>query len=189
MVLPATVQTGKKTVEDWITATGAGENWELIDGELIPFGGWKDDYAGATAAHSNYIMLMIQLLLRIIPSGIVRTAPVGVILDDANTPEPDVFWIKEDGRCKQGSRYWEGPPDLIVEVLSAGTARIERKQKFDLYEQYGVSKYWMLDPDAKWLEVYTLADANYQRVGLFEAGETFTSPVLGAVIELNAILA
>ncbi|MDZ4764132.1 MAG: Uma2 family endonuclease [Chloroflexota bacterium] len=189
MVAEPTVKTGKKTVADWIAATEAGGNWELLDGELIPFGGWKDDIVGANAKHSNYVMLLIQLLLKIIPNGMLRTAPVGVILDDENTPEPDLFWMKEGGRCKEGETYWEGAPDLIVEILSPSTARDDRKRKFDLYEKHGVSEYWILDPFARLLEVYTLIDGKYQRLGIFDSSESFDSPALGVRVELGGVFA
>jgi Uma2 family endonuclease len=45
----------------------------------------------------------------------------------------------------------EGPPDLVIEIIS-GTARRDRVEKLDLYAQYGVGEYWIVDPDAQVFE-------------------------------------
>ena len=45
----------------------------------------------------------------------------------------------------------EGPPDLVIEITS-GTARRDRVEKLDLYAQYGVGEYWIVDPDAQVFE-------------------------------------
>jgi Uma2 family endonuclease len=40
----------------------------------------------------------------------------------------------------------EGAPDLIVEVLSPGTARRDLGEKLRLYGEAGVLEYWIVDP-------------------------------------------
>lgn len=54
-----------------------------------------------------------------------------------------------------------GVPDLVVEVLSPGTARYDRGHKKDVYEFAGVREYWIVEPDTKAIEVYLLKDGKY----------------------------
>ena len=39
-----------------------------------------------------------------------------------------------------------GAPDLVIEILSAGTARYDRGEKFDAYERAGMRELWLIDP-------------------------------------------
>lgn len=51
----------------------------------------------------------------------------------------------------------EGPPDLVVEVLSPATAARDRGVKLERYRLYGVPEYWVVDPDQRTIEVWKLA--------------------------------
>lgn len=92
-----------------------------------------------------------------------------VALEEAGSLEkhafrgPDVFWVggvdpnpdrriwiawEEDGRL----------PDLILELLSPSTAKIDRTVKKDLYARvFGTSEYFLYDPDRRKLEGFRLA--------------------------------
>jgi Uma2 family endonuclease len=78
---------------------------------------------------------------------------------------------------------------LIIEVLSPSTARQDKVTKFALYERHGVRVYWIADPKYRNIEVWSLADGRYTRLGLFSGNDTFTSPVLGQTIEVKDIFA
>lgn len=108
-----------------------------------------------------------------------------IYLTDVDVPRPDIFWIRPDSTdCILIDGYWRGTPDLIIEVLSPSTAKVDRGYKFDLYERCGVREYWIVDPQAQFLEVYNLDSGRYQRAGLFEAGQMFNSVVLGFEVKL-----
>ena len=71
--------------------------------------------------------------------------------------QPDVVFIATDrlSICKE--RIW-GPPDLVVEVLSMGTARHDRTMKLSWYQRYGVRECWLVDPIGCEVEVVTLTE-------------------------------
>lgn len=54
-----------------------------------------------------------------------------------------------------------GAPDLIVEVLSPSTSKVDRGYKKDLYEKSGVKEYWVIDPVARSIEAYVLSGEKY----------------------------
>lgn len=86
--------------------------------------------------------------------GDVVVSPVDVVLDArrALVVQPDVVFISTDRRSIVRQQIW-GAPDLVVEVLSAGTARRDRTKKLRWYRRYGVRECWLVDP-AGWIEVH-----------------------------------
>jgi Uma2 family endonuclease len=65
-------------------------------------------------------------------------------------------------------------------VLSPGTAHLDRGRKFQLYKQYGVREYWLIDPGGRYVEVYRHNGEKFDRLGVFIAGKPFTSVVLNS---------
>jgi Uma2 family endonuclease len=83
----------------------------------------------------------------------------------------------------------EGTPELVVEVFSPGSVSRDKRDKFQLYQRHGIAEYWMVDPAEGYLEVYTLENKRYVRLGVFVDGETFTSPALRRDVTLGSIFA
>lgn len=154
---------------------------ELIDGELIMS-------APPVPLHQRLIRLLLVLLDNLIPNGEVFPSPIAVYFDEDNVPEPDLVWVAENSRCVITEKRLEGPPDLIVEVLSPGTARFDKREKFKLYERFGVREYWIVDPVGNYLEIWTLSENKFIRHGVYGADDSFESPVLGGkTVELKGI--
>ena len=63
--------------------------------------------------------------------------------------------------------YFELAPDWVCEVLSPGTAKIDRTDKMTIYAREGVKHVWHVDPDAQTLEVFRLDGEAYLRVVAF----------------------
>ncbi len=55
----------------------------------------------------------------------------------------------------------DGPPTLVVEVLSPSTHRKDRLKKMQIYQRAGVQHYWLVDPEEKTLECFALRDGLY----------------------------
>jgi Uma2 family endonuclease len=53
-------------------------------------------------------------------------------------------------------------PDWLCEVLSPSTRTLDRKAKLPVYAREGVRHVWLVDPDARTLEVFRLEGAHYQ---------------------------
>jgi Uma2 family endonuclease len=81
-------------------------------------------------------------------------APMDVYFDKENIFQPDILFISNENSRIIGEDGIYGPPDLIIEILSPSTARFDLKDKKEVYEQYGVKEYWIVDPDTKLAEGY-----------------------------------
>jgi len=82
-----------------------------------------------------------------------------VHLTEKDTFVPDVMVVCDRNKIKRNGIY--GAPDLVVEVLSPGTARNDRGYKRSVYEKSGVREYWIADPSRKSIEVYILEDGRF----------------------------
>ena len=106
--------------------------------------------------------------------------------DDAPTVvQPDITITCD--RSKLTEQGMTGPPDLVIEIVSPESGLIDRRRKFDLYERFGVTEYWIVDHDERVVEVYRLDDGgSYRRIGAFGPEDTVTAE---AVPELSISLA
>ena len=81
--------------------------------------------------------------------GECRVAPYDVHFSKHNIFQPDIIFIANENLNKIESKGLVGVPDLVVEILSPGTAHVDEGEKRDVYEQYGVKEYFIVDPATK----------------------------------------
>ena len=68
---------------------------------------------------------------------------------------PDLAgWRRERVPALPEEAYFSVPPDWVCEVLSPGTARIDRVVKMPIYAAHEVGWLWLVDPDQRTLEVF-----------------------------------
>jgi Uma2 family endonuclease len=90
---------------------------------------------------------------------------------------PDIAgWRAERLTPFPETAFIETPPDWVCEVLSASTARLDRVEKLPLYGAFGVGHAWYVDPIAKTLEVFALADGKWLIAATFSEAERVTAP-------------
>ncbi|HVG24076.1 MAG TPA: Uma2 family endonuclease [Thermoanaerobaculia bacterium] len=72
----------------------------------------------------------------------------------------------------------QGPPDLVIEILSESNRRYDVRTKFGLYERAGVSEYWTVDPDELGVRVFRRSRERFESV---EVADAITTPLLPAL--------
>ena len=115
------------------------------------------------------------------------TVRLGEEDDNGPTVEPDIVVVCD--RSKLDDKGCKGAPDLVVEILSPSTARVDRIIKFNKYQQAGVKEYWIVDPDTMTAQVCVLNNGQYI---LSAYGDTDTAPVTvlpGCTINLQDVFA
>ena len=95
--------------------------------------------------------------------GEVFYAPVDVYLDEKNVYQPDILFISNE-RMEILQDKVKGAPDLIVEILSPKTGKLDKTNKKDVYEQAGVKEYWIVDPNSKEVIGYQLTESGYKEI-------------------------
>ncbi len=93
--------------------------------------------------------------------GEVWTAPLDVRLAGETALQPDLIFIS-NARAGIIQEDWiAGPPDLVVEVLSPSTAAYDRATKLPIYAHAGVPEVWLIDSQAKTVEILKLQGKKY----------------------------
>jgi Uma2 family endonuclease len=158
---------GHWTYEDYLRLPDDGRRYEVIRGVLYVSPSPK-------YRHQYVITKLFRQVDRFVDEnalGIVLTAPFDVILTGIATPiEPDFLFLREGREPSENDGCFEGAPDLIVEVLSPRSRRYDQRTKFEAYEEAGVPEYWLVDPMARTVVIYTLG-GNGRYVELDRGGE------------------
>jgi Uma2 family endonuclease len=94
--------------------------------------------------------------------------PVPSGFKDSTVVQPDLCIICDHSKIAvQGCI---GAPDLVVEILSPGNSRHDLHIKFDLYEESGVKEYWIIQPETRVVQVFSLQQNRYIGLRPFTEG-------------------
>jgi Uma2 family endonuclease len=129
--------------------------------------------------HQDITLNTAFVLKPLIPDGRIYVSPIEVYFDEHNIPQPDLVWVSAHSICRREVNRLVGAPDLVVEILSPGTAKRDRTTKFDLYEKHGTREYWIIDPEYQQIEVWRRGANGFERQGVYGTGDTFASAALG----------
>ena len=146
---------------------------ELWDGELVMS-------PAPSFFHQEIVARFYKLLDAWVEQqhlGKTALSPVDMVLTPHRSVQPDVIFIASERLGIIGERV-TGAADLVAEVLSPGTRRRDRLDKRDLYEQHGVKEFWLIDPEARTVEVLFLERGAYQLAGRWQPGQQATSRLL-----------
>lgn len=150
--MPVTAEVEKKrplTYADY-EKLPEGTPYQLIGGELV--------MTPSPVPYHQRISRRIEFeLLKFVEAkdiGEVLDAPIDVYLSETETYQPDIIFISKDRLDIIGEKKIEAAPDLVIEILSPGTAYYDLIHKKNIYEQCGVKEYWIVDPMEQSIEVY-----------------------------------
>ena len=161
--------------------------YELINGEIVK-------KASPTFQHqriSRKITVLFDRYLAEHPIGEVFYAPLDVVLDNFNAPQPDVFFVSHERSfiLNEAEGIVIGTPDLIVEIISPGSIRRDRYEKKERYEEAGVCEFWLVDANNRSIEVFNLIENRYELSSLAEQHGAVQSTVLaGLEIAISQIM-
>ncbi|MCL6635186.1 MAG: Uma2 family endonuclease [Peptococcaceae bacterium] len=141
--------------------------------------------------HATRFLNSIKFLINHIDNnnlGELFFAPTDVLLTEKDKPQPDIMFISKERLDIITDNYIQGAPDLVIEIMSSSTVKWDRVKKSRLYYTHGVREYWIVDPDAKVVEIFTPGEKNWNLFQSYDAEEILLSPLLpGLEIHLKDI--
>lgn len=173
----------KFTVNDYMT-TPPDKRYQLLDGELILA-------PAPTTRHQRILINLLQALdafVRANGVGEVFLSPCDVVLSSYDVVQPDLLFVSHARSSIVTEANLQGAPDLVVEVLSPGTAQYDRGYKRALYGRHGVREYWLVDPEAQRVEILVGGAEGLAPAATYQRGQALVSPLLaGLTIELEQL--
>ena len=154
-----------------------GVRYEIIDGELYVSTAPGRDHQRASLVLSARLFNWTEV------SGLGEVMPTpGLVFPGDQNVIPDLIWIS-DARLAGGfdrAGHYTVPPELVVEVLSPGTANESRDReiKLDFYSRIGVDEYWIVDWRTRQVDVYQRGDGALRLDATLTNDDTLTSPML-----------
>jgi Uma2 family endonuclease len=137
---------------DYWQLPDAGPRYQLINGDLYMAPAPNRFHQDV----SRTIQFEILKYLEREPRGIIYNAPFDVVLTDINVFQPDLAFFSQARRGVLTDKGAEGAPDLVVEILSPSTAKLDLDQKRVVYARTGVSELWIIDPEKLEIQVFNL---------------------------------
>jgi Uma2 family endonuclease len=171
------------TYEDYRKLPDNGTRKEILGGELFVT-------PAPTPRHQHVVAAMFVALKTHIDArrlGETLASPIDVVLSPTDVAQPDIVFIAEQRRDIIGEAAIHGAPDLVIEVLSPGTAAIDRGRKMQAYARATVPEYWIVDPDAHVIEIYHLEGGIYRLAARVERGAWQPPLFTGLVITLDTL--
>ena len=163
----------KLTYADYLS-TPEDKRYELLDGELMMTPAPNEAHQRTQAELGYYLMTFVKSR----GLGRIYYSSTDVVLSDMDVVQPDLLFVSTERAQIITPDNIQGPPDLVVEILSPSTAERDRGYKRALYAQHGVKEYWVVGTDAGVITVLLLGDKGYEVVDTFGEGDTLTSPTL-----------
>ncbi len=100
--------------------------------------------------------------------------------------QPDLMVICDLSKVDRRGIY--GAPDMVVEILSPSTAQYDKLWKFNLYQKAGVREYWIVDPEARMVSVFTLENGRYQAAAYSTDAPVPVTVLEGCQIDMSPAL-
>jgi Uma2 family endonuclease len=174
---------GKWTEADYFRLPETNRIIELSEGRLIIS-------PSPTAQHQKISLNLSYLFTTYVRShklGELAYAPMDTRLYEGVVRQPDIEFMSNE-HLDRITDTW-GVPDLVVEILSEGTAKDDKGDKFQEYQRAGILEYWIVDPFKQSIDVYTLENGTYIRLGKWGPGEIAKSKLLdGFEVSIDEIM-
>jgi Uma2 family endonuclease len=106
-------------------------------------------------------------------------SPLDIMFSDYTVLQPDVLFFEASRQhLIDPDKVICYAPDVAVEELSGSTSDRDRGRKMEIYRQYGVKEYWLVDPVNRSIERYELISDGYTLAQAASVRDTLGSRVL-----------
>lgn len=160
---------GEWTYEDYCLLPNDGRRYEVVRGHLYVSPAPKIIHQRA----AKRLFRKLDDFVLDHGCGEVLFAPVDVLLPEeiAAPVQPDILFFRTGNQPDADAGNFQGVPDLVVEVLSPGTWRLDLNIKLPAYRDAGVPEVWFANPQQRTIVVYGLSEDGRSCVEISRGGD------------------
>ena len=175
-VRPDLIIPRRATYDDYCRFPDDGLRYEILDGEIFmtPAPSPRHQYA------SKRLQRVLEQYFEGARGGLVFNAPLDVILSNEDVVQPDLVVVID--RPQISSRGIEGPPLILIEILSPSRPEYDRLTKARRYAARSVPHYWIVDPEQRTVECFRLEAGVYRLDSSGRGGDEIIVPAFEALM-------
>jgi Uma2 family endonuclease len=162
------------TVENYKLLPETGPRYQLIQGDLY--------MAPAPNRFHQEISRNLQFelhsYLKRNPIGKLFNAPFDVYLDEINVFQPDIIIVLNERLGILTEAGAEGVPNLVIEILSPKTRRLDLVNKKQEYARAGVKELWIIDPEPRTIMIHQFAFDGVEEIRQVDEEGTLSTELL-----------
>jgi len=176
----------ENVLDDLFLDTDYGDvHVEWVHGKVVEVAG------GASPLHNkivNYLYLLFRLFIDRTIKGEIYTDPTLMCVVSVGVSRaPDIQYLSANNPAHVEEKQVVGVADLVVEVVSEGSERTDRIQKFLEYEKAGVREYWIVDFRKKDAQFWVLENGLYEEHLPDEAGIYHSTVLTGFYLSVTTL--
>ncbi len=172
----------KLDYSDLLVSPDDGKRYELVRGDLYV----TPSPSPVHQRISKRLQRQLEAYFEDRSIGEVFDAPIDLILTNQDVFVPDLLVVSDSSHVTR--RGIEGPPLLVVEILSPSTRGVDQGVKARRYAELEVEHYWIVDPERRRLECHRLVKGAFRGIVDAEGDSTLTHPDWdGLILDLGAL--
>jgi Uma2 family endonuclease len=134
--------------------------------------------------HDDVVKRLIRLLTRHLDAmgdkGSLYVPRAAIWTSERTYLEPDLFYVSAELEARLDPSH-RSTADLVIEVISPGSAIYDRNTKAETYGALGVGELWLVDETAQTVEVRRQTGEGFDEGKMFSRGEQIESTVFPAL--------
>ncbi|NOS93921.1 MAG: Uma2 family endonuclease [Cyclobacteriaceae bacterium] len=148
-----------------ITVAGSLDEFYALEETKADFvNGFIHIQMGASVIHERIfskIFLQLGLFVNQKLLGEIFGSRLSVGLSSSYHPEPDIFFVANKNSGKYANDRFNGTPDLVIEIISPSTRKLDLEEKRPLYQNNLVPEIYFIDFDNKVVIIDLFEDDKY----------------------------